>query len=93
MQKLRCITLKPWNRGFQPSDISDPSHEEIDAERYADLDESREGELSHIAGWFDPNKLQIEGMLYLGFLILCTAAVLQISVCLVLSSFSREFTQ
>lgn len=41
-------------------DVGDPSSEELNAERYADLDLSKEGELSHIAGWFVPPEAEEE---------------------------------
>lgn len=60
MNKHFAFTCRADNQ--QTVDLDSPAENEIDTERYADLDYSREGELSHLAGWFDPHAADLEGM-------------------------------
>ena len=44
-----------------PIDINNPTVEQLDAERYADLNEGKEADLAHIAGWFIPDQYSEQG--------------------------------
>lgn len=52
-----------WCRSFPqlPPEHEDATEEELNQERYADLDYSKESELEHIAGWFNPEAAVSEG--------------------------------
>ena len=47
------------------ADAGDASEEELVAERYADLDYSREEELASVAGWYHPNYIEAVAGIYL----------------------------